>query len=533
LRWWPWLAAIVSGTMLAMCYAPWDNGGLVWFSLVPIIVAVWFGKSKHPFALGYVTGVVFFALTFQWLSALGELFKTPALRGLPLLLAAYLALYPATWVWFLARILAPEQSGRTFPNSWRNLGLGAVGACAWTALEWIRGWMLSGFGWNGLGVALHRDLPMIQIAEFTGVIGLTWLVAFINVMGVIVVRRILGELGPVFLKRIRWEFSLSISLIVVVFGYGIRVLWRKPPADAKPVHVAVIQPNIPQEDKFDPDSEDAVLALLERFTGIAAATKPDLLIWPEAAVPRGVYADDYNFQFIQKIVADLACPLLVGSLIDTSEESDSKLYNGAILFPPGPINEQPPEYRKIHLVPFGEYLPLRPILGWIVGDLVAGDLDSGTTFTLFHHSAIGDFATLICFEDTLGNLTRHFGSSPDGISPNLLVNITNDGWFLKTCAVEQHLANAVFRSVESRRPLLRCGNTGVTCLVEPTGKVQRWIEPHQQGFASRPIPIRTIPITFYTRWGDWIAWVSLAISATTILRHIMIARSRRQTMQKV
>lgn len=489
---------------------------------MPLIAAIWFGKSERPFTLGYLAGVVFFTMTFQWLSALGELFKTPALRGLPLLLGLYLALYPATWCWFLARMLVPERSSRSFPNSWRNLGIGALGAFGWTALEWVRGWMLSGFGWNGLGIALHRDLPMIQIAEFAGVLGLTWLVTFANVMGVIIVRRILGELGPVFLKRIRWEFSLTVALFVVVFGYGIRVLWAQPTGTAKKAQIAVIQPNIPQEDKFDSDSEEAVLQHLERMTNLAAATNPDLLIWPEAAVPRGVYADDFNFQFIQKIVADLPCPLLVGTLID----ADSKMYNGAVLFPPGQINEQPPEYRKMHLVPFGEYLPLRPALGWIAGSLVPGDLDAGADYTLLKHPTIGDFATLICFEDTLGNLTRRFGDLPDGRSPNLLVNLTNDGWFLKTCAVEQHLANAVFRAVENRRPLLRCSNTGITCLVEPTGKVQRWIEPFQQGFAFREVEIRNRPKTFYMRWGDWIAWVSVTAVFALVLRRIV---GRRRT----
>jgi apolipoprotein N-acyltransferase len=522
---WPWLAAVVSGVALAMCYAPWNQGGFVWLALMPLVAAVWFGESERPFALGYLAGVVFFALTFQWLRALGELFKTPALYGLPILLALYLALYPATWCWFLARIFAPDQSSRIFPNSWRNLGIGALAACAWTALEWIRGWLLGGFGWNGLGVALHRDLPMIQIVEYTGVFGLTWLVTFTNVMGVIIVRRILGELGPMFLKRIRWEFSLSISLIVVVFSYGIRALWTKPAGAAKTVHVAAIQPNIPQEDKFDPDSEEAVLQHLERMTQLAAATKPDLLIWPEAAVPRGVYADEFNFEFIQKIVADLPCPLLVGTLID----SDTKTYNGAVLFPPGPINEQPPDYRKMHLVPFGEYLPLRPVLGWIAGNLVPGDIDAGTDYTLLTHSKIGDFATLICFEDTDGNLTRRFGDLPDGRMPNLLVNVTNDGWFLKTCAVEQHLANAIFRAVENRRPLLRCANTGVTCLVEPTGKVDRWVEPFQEGFAFRAIEIRDWPRTFYMRWGDWIAWVSLMAMVAAVVWRMA---KRRTTPQR-
>ena len=504
--------------MLALCYAPWNKSGLIWFALTPIIAAVWFGKSRRPFALGYVAGTVYFAMTFHWLSSLGELFETPFLLGLPVLLALYLALYPAAWCWFLARILVPKDGDRLFPNSWRNLAFGALAACAWTALEWTRGWMLSGFGWNGLGVALHRDLPMIQIAEFTGVFGLTWLVTFTNVMAVIIVRRILGELGPLFLKRIRWEFSLTISLIVVIFGYGTRGLMSKPPKPDAEINVAVVQPNIPQEQKFDPASEDASLEVLERLTGAAAVTKPDLIVWPESAVPRGMYADQRTFSFIEKLAADLPCPLLAGTLIDAPTDDPPKTYNGVVLVPPGLLEHRPPEYHKVHLVPFGEYLPLRPLLGWMLGGLIPGDIDSGSELKLMNHPKIGDFGVLICFEDTLGNLTRQYNHQPNGRSARLLVNITNDGWFLKTAGLEQHLANSVFRAIENRLPLLRCSNTGVTGLVETNGRVNRWIEPHTQGVALRPVPLRNRPMTFYARWGDWIAWLSLvatiAVGAT-------------------
>jgi apolipoprotein N-acyltransferase len=233
-----------------------------------------------------------------------------------------------------------------------------------------------------------------------------------------------------------------------------------------------------------------------------------------------VYEDDDNFKFIKGIVADLPCPLLVGTLL----ERKSKIYNGAVLFPPGPVDHLPPEYHKMHLVPFGEYLPLRPILGWIAGSLIPGDLDAGEDYTLFEHSSIGTFATLICFEDTQGNLTRRFGNLPGRSAPNLLVNITNDGWFLKTCGSETHLANAIFRAVENRRPLLRCSNSGITCLVEPDGRVQRLLKSHQQGFEPFTIDIRDRPRTLYMRWGDWLAWVSLAIMGAATLRRLVILR---------
>jgi apolipoprotein N-acyltransferase len=504
-----WLGAAASSALLALCYAPWNFGGLVWFALAPLVAAIWFG-AKRPFLLGYIAGLAFFTVTFHWLHALAELFETPALYGLPLLLGAYLALYPAVWAWFLARI-----TPATWMNSWRNLATGALAASAWTALEWVRGWMLSGFGWNGLGVALHRDLPVIQIAEFTGTLGLSWLVAFVNVMMVIIVRRIVGEIGPGFLRRIRWEFSITVSVVVIVFSYGLRQLLQPQPPAGTTLQIAAVQPNIPQTQKFDPAAEDETLATLERLTLMAAAMQPDLILWPEASTPRGIFADQNLFDRFEKLRADVQRPMLVG----TVEGDATGFYNSAMLLPAGSesLREQPPTYRKIHLVPFGEFLPLRFLLGPVVGDLIPGDMDAGRDFTIFHLGQT-KLSTLICFEDTLGNQTRRFAEA----GADLLVNLTNDGWFLRTCGAEQHLANSVLRAVENRRSLVRCGNTGVTSLVRPSGYVDRWLESHREGFAVKTVSIPAAPPTFYTRHGDWIAW---ACTAATL--GALIVRRRR------
>ncbi len=508
-----WLAVVASAMLLALSYPPWDFGGLIWCALTPLIAAVWLG-ARRPFLSGYVTGLIFFTVTFHWLSALGTLFEAPLLRGLPLLLAAYLALYPAAWTWFLARVLVPPGEARRFPNTWHNLATGALAASAWAALEWVRGWLLSGFGWNGLGVALHRDLPMIQIADTVGTLGLSWLVAFVNVMIVVVVRRIAGELGVGFLKRIRWEFSLSVALVVIVFGYGLRQLFRTELPARATLKIAAIQPNIPQEQKFDAASEDKTLDTLERLTLMSAALKPDLILWPEAATPRGIFADQTLFDRFEKLRHDVGVPMLIGTVEQTVEKNVPRFYNSAQLIPSGVITEEPPSYRKIHLVPFGEYLPLRPILDPIAGGLVPGDIDAGREFTLFHLNGV-DFSTLICFEDTLPDLTRRFVEK----GAALLVNVTNDGWFLRTCGAEQHLANAALRAVENRRPLVRCGNTGVTALVQPTGNVERWLEPHRESMVFKSVRIPNAPTTFYTRHGDWIVWPSLAaVGGLVVLR---------------
>src|SRR5581483_1063761 len=258
---------------------------------------------------------------------------------------------------------------------------GIFGACAWVTLEWVRGWLFSGFGWNGLGVALHGDLPMIQIAEFTGVAGLSFLVAFSNLMVVIIVRRIAGEIGPVFLKRIRWEFSVSVALITVVFGYGIRTLLHKREGELVSLHVAAIQPNIPQSEKFDPQSEEKIFQQLDTLTTLAAASRPQLLLWPEAATPQGMFADEVNYRFVLNQARRGDFAMLIGTLDSDIQRHED--YNVATLLTDRGQHMQ--TYRKMHLVPFGEYMPLRhsfPLFAMIAGELVPGDFAPGREFTL-------------------------------------------------------------------------------------------------------------------------------------------------------
>ena len=517
-RLWPWLAAAASGVLLALCFAPWKITPLAWVALAPLICAVWFSRepARRPglraALLGYVAGLVFFTMVFYWLGALAPLFAQPWLYALPLLLALLFGGYFAFWAWFLARVLAATQERRSFPNSWRNLATGALAAAAWIAHEWVRGWLFGGFGWNTLGVTLHADLPIIQIAEITGAAGLSWLVVFVNVMAVIVVRRIAGELGPRFLKRIRWEFSLSVALVVGVFGYGVRALLEKAPASI-PLRITAVQPNIPQTLKFSADGEDEIFQQVGSLTDLAAAaSQSDLLLWPESATPRGMYADDLNYRFVMDRAESLPGGFLLGTVED--DPARGAAYNTAKLFTARGEKQQ--TYRKMHLVPFGEYLPLRPLLGPIAGGLVPGDFARGGEPLVFElpQPAL-KFAALICFEDTLGELTREFVKG----GAQLLVNLTNDGWFLRTAGAEQHLHNAVLRAVENRRPLVRCANTGFTCAIDPHGHIDSWLPPFQQGFAAREVRVPAHPaLTFYTRHGDWLSHAAALVTALAILR---------------
>jgi apolipoprotein N-acyltransferase len=506
IRCWPWIAAIASGLLLALCFPGADQGWLVWVALTPLVSAVWFAggmQSPKACALGCVAGIAFFTATFWWLGELAPLFANPWLRTLPFVLSLYMGLYVGAWAWFLALV-----KPRDFLSPARHLGVAALAACAWVALEWVRGWLFSGFGWNGLGVALHGDLAMIQIAEWTGVAGLSWLVAFANVMAVLVVRRMVAEFGPRFLKSFRWEFSATLALIVAVWAYGTRTLLRGDATPTVPLRVAAVQAAIPQRDKFDPEQEDAIYAQFDRLTGLALLLQPppQLVLWPESATPRGLFSDQvvHDFVFAQARRSDAA--LLLGSTHFEWESGND--YNVAVL-----LTEQGDRlqmHRKIHLVPFGEYLPLRPVFEPFVGQLVPADFARGRDYTLLE---IGEpavkLSALICFEDTLGYLSRRFV----GAGAQALVNVTNDGWFARSAAAGQHLANAIFRAVENRRPLIRCANTGVTGIVLPTGYFERWIPTFQEGVAVREVAIpQARPTTFFTRHGDVISPVSAAVA---------------------
>jgi len=494
LRFWPWLAAVVSGLLLVLCFPRFSQGWLCWIALTPLIAAVWFGKNggiKRAALLGYITGLVFFWGVFSWL--------TTVTGAGWFLLPFYLALYPAAWAAFLgaARGLAGD-----FTRSGANLRLAAVGAAAWVALEWLRGLGAISFGWNGLGVALHADLSLIQIAEFTGVGGLSFMVAFTNLIVVITACRFLSEAR---LKRVRphWDFSVNMALIAAVFAFGVRVIFAPVDRTGVPLRVAAVQANIPQNQKFDRAFGKLIQERYTALTEMALTTRPQLLLWPEAATPGSMYESKEMFEFVSSFAKRGDLNFLLGTLDFDEAQHD---FNIAALFTDGGRKVQ--TYRKIHLVPFGEYIPFRrsfPPFEWIIGGLVPGDFTPGVEYTVLKlEQPAVNLAALVCFEDTLGDLTRRFVLG----GAQLLVNVTNDGWFLRSQGAEQHLANAVFRAVENRRPLVRAANTGVTAFIDPLGRVVNSFRPDGNPFAEGvlsdtvQIPPESARQTFYTRHGE-------------------------------
>ena len=292
LQLWPWLAAILTGLLATVCLAPFEQTWTCWIALTPLLAAVWFSgegrrrRGVRDLFLGYVAGVTFFWSAFFWL-------RTVTVPGL-ILVGLYMGVYFALWSWIAGLVrprmplpLAPQgkhawppprpdqlaspEARSPWLSSLRNLGLAFILACAWTALEWIRGWLFSGWGWNGLGVALHGVLPIIQVAEFTGVAGLTFLVVFVNVIAIATVRRFIAE-TKVSKRRPHYDFTITLAAIVGLCAYGIRVMREEVPT--KPLRVAAVQADVPREEKFSPEFQGKTFRQFARLTQLALATKP-------------------------------------------------------------------------------------------------------------------------------------------------------------------------------------------------------------------------------------------------------------------
>lgn len=541
---WPWLLAAASGALLALCFPPYEADTLAWFALMPLLVALWFGTPRGRWrplrllGLGYLAGLVFFWISLFWI--------TEVTRAGWFVFAFYLAIYPALWALFAGIACRPRDPAENTPaaiqrcewlSSFHNLRLAVRAAAAWAGLEWLRGTLFTGFGWNALAVSQWKNTAMLQIADFSGVAGLSFLLVLVNAILVMTIRRFLYEASGGVKLRPHFDFTVAMSLVVAAFGYGVwRMSEKKNESlvvekDGRTVStargdwllsVAAVQANIPQDVKWDPAFEKHITDTYLRLSDQAIAMKPDLLIWPEAATPRPLFDN----KDIKDNVIALLGRLRTNFLLGTVRFQGAAAFNSAVLLHgDGGLLV----YDKQHLVPFGEYVPFRrtfPLFAWLVGDEVPSDFDTGTDAVVMQLSRKPfQLGPLICFEDTIGDLTRRFALA----GAEFLVTLTNDGWFRKSAGSHQHLANAVFRSAETKLPLVRAANTGVTCFIDRFGRVTQTLQARGdtfvEGILYGTISIRLQPTkTFYTRYGDLFAMLCFFGSLLAIRTHLLTAR---------
>ena len=529
----PWALALFSGLLTGSCFTSLPErilSWLPWVALAPLCWAVWMlplpAKTslhvRHCFLLGLVAGTIGFLISLFWIT-------TVTVAGW-IALCVILGIYHGLWSLFAGFLLRPLGEGSDPARAWlgslRNLLVAVLAAAAWTALEWLRGTLFSGFGWNSLGVALGGNIPLSQIASVTGASGLTFLCVLSAAIAAITVERLRREIRTG-RPRPHFDFFAVVFLIVIVFSHGVRIL-TAPRIPTVSLHVAGLQGNIPVYDYWDKNKEDSILARYLRLSREALKGNPDLLVWPEAATPRPLLVDEITFAQVKKLAEGSKADFLIGSV---HYEADPKGdYNSAILLTGHATSSQ--IYSKVHLVPFGEFVPFRksfPLIAWIERKEVPYDFDPGKGPALLEMTSRPvKLGPLICFEDTLGDQTRRTAA----LGAQLLVTLTNDGWFEHSAGTRQHLANARLRTVETGLPLLRVADTGITCVIDRCGRIIQELhgsggDTFIEGILSSEIAVPQRPVpTFYTRHGDLFAHGCLAVTAAALAASLLVARRR-------
>lgn len=490
----PILASIFSGILLFLSFPPFGISFCGWLALVPLMLAGAVASPRRAAFLGWLAGAVFFLGSLYWL------------RHVTWLGTIALAFYCALYFIPFAVFVALRRDRWRCANGWVNIAWMLGAAAVWAASEYLRAIVITGFPWNLLGVSQYRELAFIQIAEWGGVYAISALMVFVNAATTVTILQYAAGMRRIY--RMHVEMLSAIMVVALAWSLGINKLLDRTAQDGAPVRAALMQPNIPEVGNWEIADPEVVYEKLERLTACAQRMPDlDLIIWPETALPDFVRYSDRSAGLVKKLVTN-GVPLLAGSMdVVWRADGTPDYYNASMLF--NPRGELLGTYYKQHLVLFGEYIPFEgkiPLINALTP--IGSSFQPGRTATVFKRP--GDdrgFSVLICFEDVLSRLARKAATA----GATLLVNQTNDSWFDPDCGSVQHLANAVFRCVETRLPMLRCANTGITCSIDPFGRVNQTLNPRTEGFqVAETFPADPArEATFYVRYGDLFAQACL------------------------
>jgi apolipoprotein N-acyltransferase len=502
--WFSVFLSVLSGVFLTLGFPKVGWYYFSWIALVPLFLALRDRSGREAFGLGCLCGLVHYLGTLYWMYyALHQYGGFPASVAMVVVLlpCAYLALY-------LGCFAVVAREWQVHPLLW-VLGLPGV----WVALELVRAHLLTGFPWANLGYTQTPAHALIQIADISGVYGVSWLL-------------VLGSTAlTALLWRLRGGYAGLLVLGICLMGVIVYGLWRQGVIDdlqnaATPWTVGVVQGNIDQSQKWDPVFQQETLKRYRELSKQAVAHNPapELLVWPETAAPFFYRLEEKLTTQLTEIVKETGTPLLFGSPGVTMLEGEARLQNRAYLVNGSAILEG--LYAKQHLVPFGEYVPLQKVLFFVhrlvqaAGDFVPGDDPAPLIL------GRQPFGVLICYEDIFPELAR--AAVERGATS--LVNITNDAWYDASSAPYQHLELARWRAIEFRVPLIRAANTGISTIFDATGKSCGTVPLDQPGFLVCSVhPFRIL--TFYAKWGDLFAWLSLLTSTGGLIYSVSTRRS--------
>ncbi|MEQ1353457.1 MAG: apolipoprotein N-acyltransferase [Candidatus Acidiferrum sp.] len=497
--------AAVSGAALSLSYVGFYLSIYSWICVGVLLVSIFGARARVAFGCGFLHGMFFCLTSLSWIATVlavhGGVSRASG-WGLLLLIAAAWGILTGAFAWIVHRLALVQ-----------GIKIACIGApFAWVALEFIRAHLPEiGFPWNLLGYPAAAKLGFVQLTTVTGIYGLSFVVAAFNAL------LAWSDAGPAArpLRKLG-GLAAAAACIIAAMLIGPRMVPR-PQAN----HTArAVQLNFPEEAAYGSNWFATHVSQLQEATRVSlapSARQPDLLVWPEAPAPFS-YQDPQFAKFAGDLARQFGHPFLAGAIewktaADGAANAHNALvpYNSALLF--GANGQRIFTYDKIHLVPFGEYEPF-PLIHGVVSS-VSGEVGG---FRKGHSYSVGplpggtssgtSLGVFICYEAIFPNEVRRF--VVDGA--NVLVNISNDGWFGRSAAAQQHLLMARVRAVENRRWLIRVTNNGYTASVDPYGRIFEPLPADVRAGADLPYDFRT-ERTIYTRFGDWFAWLCLIVSA--------------------
>lgn len=483
------LPLLLGSALLGVLAYPTVNWHLaIWVSLVPVFASALARTPRQAFFDGWLQGIVFFTLLLRWLD---HTFQTYSLIPWPLTWLPILAL--AGYCGLYTGLVAAAVSWLCRRTGARA-GL-ALAPFLWIGGEWVRGHFLSGFPWGLLGYSQAFVLPVIQVAEWTGVYGVSFLIASVNAW-------LAGVVGLGW-RRAAGGLAAAGALLLLALAVG----WQALAARAEgTLRVSVVQPSIDQARKWDAALLAETLAVYRRLTLEAGQTSPSLVIWPETAAPVLLRRDPVTLERLRALSAEVRAPIVLGTV--DGEPGGQRFFNSAFFLTEQGVGAR---YDKIHLVPFGEYVPLSGLFGFIRrwAEFIS-ELEAGTARSVFGFRD-APFGVVICYEGLFPELFRQFVAR----GAQFMVNMTNDAWFGETSGPWQHLAVLPLRAVENRVAIARAANTGVSAMIEPSGRIRQALGLFERGVVTERLASRT-RTTFYTRYGDLFAYACLGLSLASL-----------------
>ncbi|MBU0672271.1 MAG: apolipoprotein N-acyltransferase [Candidatus Margulisbacteria bacterium] len=463
--------AAASAVAAALIFPKFNLYWLAWLALVPFFLSLYRAKGwREALCCGFIFGVIFFGIHLAWLLTLFRFVSWwIALGWVCLVLFQTLFILLFVWLFRLSRFV-------DFANA-------LVIALLWTAIEWLRAWGPFGVTGGDLGYSQVQFLPLIQIASFSSVYGVSFLIVLVNVT----IADILMEPAT---KR-RGSIIFTIALLIVSLSYGFFVLRGNRPAlpagrevysqvPEQSLKVALIQPNIDQRDRLDPRKVKTIFNINKQLTQQALQQKPDVVVWPETSLFTYVLHDQALFAEIKELARQTGVWLVMG----VPHYVGNKAYNSLISI--SPSGEVVSRYDKQHLVPFGEYLPFRALLYPFLRGVgyYEGAYDSNPQPQQLKVGKL-DLAAAICFESTFPYAIR------DRVKPGsaFILLVTNDAWFNDSSALYFHLNCGVFRAIENRKYFIQVGNTGISAVVDPYGRILEELPVNQRQVLIFKVPL--------------------------------------------